>query len=194
MVVVFWYPRRDYDKTRENRRKTHREAFHSTNQRPEQKPTSSLINMRSAALDTHQPKSTIFAHLLGLPRSLSPTKEKNKYATSPKTFLCADKNGVQGETWTDCETICRSGTLLKNDCGFRKVARRRPVGNHVGEWRAAPSERKYLATTPQLSLLAYINYGTSDLPPPRRRGKHGIAAVSLLVLKNMYVCGKHPEL
>lgn len=47
------------------------------------KPTSSLINMRSA--DTHQPKSTIFAHLLGLPCSLLPTKERNKYTTDPKT-------------------------------------------------------------------------------------------------------------
>lgn len=45
--------------------------------------------MRS--VDTHQPKSTIFAHLLGVPCSLLPTKERNKYATNPKTFLTADK-------------------------------------------------------------------------------------------------------
>lgn len=51
--------------------------------------------MRS--IDTHQPKSTIFAHLLGLPCSLSPTKEGNKYATNPKTFLPEDKT----EAWSE---------------------------------------------------------------------------------------------
>lgn len=44
--------------------------------------------MRS--VDTHQPKSTIFAHLLGLPCSLSPTKETNKYTTILQTFQTAD--------------------------------------------------------------------------------------------------------
>lgn len=51
--------------------------------------------MRS--IDTHQPKSTIFAHLLGLPCSLSPTKEGNKYATNPKTFLPEDTT----EAWSE---------------------------------------------------------------------------------------------
>lgn len=65
---------------------THSYTFRRAERRPgknQNNPTSSLINMRSA--DTHQPKSTIFAHLLGLPCSLLPTKERNKYITNPKT-------------------------------------------------------------------------------------------------------------
>ena len=48
--------------------------------------------MRS--VDTHQPKSTIFAHLLGLQSCLSPsTKRGDKHATFSKT--CLQTHGEQ---------------------------------------------------------------------------------------------------
>lgn len=120
---------------------------------------------------THQPKSTIFAHLLGLPCCLLPTISEQKHTLIWKVFCQRANTKHQVE----CEPIVSqfvAHTLVKDDCRVGKVARRRPVGNHVVEWRAAPSERKYVATTPQLSPFAYINYGTSDprlqpnSPPP----------------------------
>ncbi|CAB1421648.1 unnamed protein product [Pleuronectes platessa] len=69
---------------------------HTKAEKRSRNPTSLPINMRSA--DTHQPKSTIFAHLLGLPCGLSATKRKrDKQRTVPKTFLPADGDDTRGE-------------------------------------------------------------------------------------------------
>lgn len=75
------------------------------------------------------------------------------------------------EIRADCGSIYSPVTLLKNDSELRKVARRRPVGNHVGEWRASPTERKYLATTPNSPIsihkLRYFRpISPTKQPPP----------------------------
>lgn len=141
-----------------------------------QKPTSLAINMRS--VDTHQPKSTIFAHLLGLQSCLLPTKERNKYVTIPKTFLSTREGETQSKIRAHNESIC---SLLR---WFKMITRlgkwregRRPVGNHVGEWRAAPTERKYLATTPNSPIsihkLRYFRPTSSAKQPPPSYPKKG---------------------
>lgn len=147
--VVFLY-RHSFDvQTSENKIASLKKRNRIRNDRLKiiQNQTSLAINMRS--VDTHQPKSTIFAHLLGLQSCLSPTKKGNKYATFPKTWPPTYEEQTQSKIRVYGEPICSQLRLFKMIRMLGKWREgRRPVGNHVGEWRAAPTERKYLATTP----------------------------------------------
>lgn len=74
-VLMFGYLRQHDIKTLKRGGKIVTDFSHQNgDSKTTQNPTSLLINMRST--DTHQPKSTIFAHLLGLPCSLLPTKRE----------------------------------------------------------------------------------------------------------------------
>lgn len=112
-LVVFLY-RHSFDvRTRENKRASLTNGFRSQKERVKiiQNQTSLAINMRS--VDTHQPKSTIFAHLLGLQSCLSPTKRGINTQLSQKLGYRHTENKHKVKSETTASQFVASCACLK---------------------------------------------------------------------------------
>lgn len=112
-LVVFLY-RHCFDvQTSENKTASLKKRNRTRNDRLKiiQNQTSLAINMRS--VDTHQPKSTIFAHLLGLQSCLSPTKKGINTQLSPKLGLRHTKNKHKVKSESTASQFVASCACLK---------------------------------------------------------------------------------